>query len=90
VGLYRKIHRSGIRIRRGGSGESRKWQVRWSVPTLEGIENPESYGINKIFSFDDYEFELSDLEIIEKILDLWIGKFSVLQTEIGYVVAEFE
>jgi len=28
-----------------------------------GIENPESYGINKIFSFDDYEFELSDLEI---------------------------
>jgi len=55
-----------------------------------GIENPESYGINKIFSFDDYEFELSDLEIIEKILDLWIGKFSVLQTEIGYVVAEFE
>jgi len=57
---------------------------------LTGIENPESYGINKIFSFDDYEFELSDLEIIEKILDLWIGKFSVLQTEIGYVVTEFE
>lgn len=52
-----------------------------------GIENPESYGINKI---DDYVFQLSDLEIIEKILDLWIGKFSVLYSEIGYVVTEFE
>ena len=52
-----------------------------------GIENPESYGINK---FDDYDFQLSDLEIIEKILDLWIGKFSVLLSEIGYVVTEFE
>lgn len=52
-----------------------------------GIENPESYGINKI---DDYVFELSHLEIIEKILDLWIGKFSVFYSEIGYVVTEFE
>jgi len=64
--------------------------ILFSDCVVEGIENPESYGINKIFSFDDYEFELSDLEIIEKILDLWIGKFSVLQTEIGYVVTEFE
>jgi hypothetical protein len=52
-----------------------------------GIENPESYGIKKI---DDYEFELPDLEIIEKILGLWIGQFTVVQSEIGYVVMEFE